>query len=56
MNMVEELKAWADKWNIPYREGENEIFTTISFISAIDMDAMFCVHKETGHGVWYGGD
>ena len=55
MEKVNELKAWADKWNIPYKEEDSEMFITISFISATDMDAMFCVYKESGNGAWYGG-
>jgi hypothetical protein len=56
MNMVEELKAWADKWNIPYDRAEDDICIRIWFDSVTSSDPIFSYHKPTGSYAWYGGD
>ena len=56
MEKLNELKAWANKWGIPYREEENENFVEIYFVGQSYTDAMFSVNKETGSCAWYGGD
>lgn len=56
MNMFEELKAWADKWKIPYGIRSNGITTEIYFISASPVDACFSINNISGEGAWYGGD
>ena len=56
MNMLEELKAWADKWNIPHAWSEDDECVRIWFDSATSEDPMFSYHKSTGSHAWYGGD
>ena len=56
MNMLEELKAWADKWNIPHAWGEDDECARIWFDSVTSEDPMFSYHKPTGSHAWYGGD
>ena len=56
MEKFEELKAWADKWDIPYEISEYEDCLYIAFDSITWCDAMFSCNKKTGDYVWYGGD
>jgi hypothetical protein len=56
MNMIEELKAWADKWNIPYAWIEDDERIRIWFDSVTKGEPMFSYHKSTGSHAWYGGD
>jgi hypothetical protein len=56
MNMFEELKAWADKWNVSYTMKEDEDKINIYFESASWSDATFSYYKDTGLFIWYGGD
>lgn len=58
-NMYDELKAWADKWGVPYREKlANETWAVhqLYFDSITYIDATFCYNPETGDYDWYGGD
>ena len=58
MNMFEELKAWADKWNIPYTISEYSIpdCIDIDFDSQTSVEPTFSYNKRTGDYAWYGGD
>ena len=56
MNMFEELKAWADKWNVGYTAEEDHTYVTIIFNSPDSMKPAFVYGKETGEFIWYGGD
>ena len=61
MNMFEELRAWADKWKVPYsvRKYEQENYGQVIYI---DFDTetygvpRFSYNTETGNFAWYGGD
>ena len=56
MNMYEELKAWADKWGVEYREvhasemspNAGLVFNSLSYYPAV-----FEYHKTFA---WYGGN
>ena len=61
-DMFEELKAWADKWKVPYCARECD-----AVMAYIDFEAETCgippflyptfsYNKETGDFAWYGGD
>ena len=54
--MFEELKAWAEKWNVPHKIFEREGWKEISFDSITYDDATLSVNTETGEFTWYGGD
>lgn len=56
MDMFEELKAWADKWNVQYCVSENESCSDIYFVSQTYFNPVFSYNKETGDFAWYGGD
>lgn len=59
MNMYEELKAWADKWEIPYTEtlaDDKRATNSLVFESATDLPAEFSYNPNTGDYAWYGGD
>ena len=59
MNMFDELKAWADKWGVPYIErsaNENQSVNTLTFDSATYYPATFDYDPKTGDYNWYGGD
>ena len=56
MDMFEELKAWAEKWNVPYAIKEDDECIRIGFDSVTYEDPMFSYHKPTGRFAWYGGD
>lgn len=59
MNMYEELKAWADKWGIPYTEtlaDDRRAVNCLKFDSATDIPAEFQYNPNTGDYAWYGGD
>ena len=58
MKMYEELKAWANKWGVKYKEGTpDKSFgcNVIEFESITYDDAAFSYNPETGDYVWYGG-
>ena len=56
-NMFNELKAWAEKWNIPHKIYRNdEDIEEISFDSITYYDATLSYNKKTGDFTWYGGD
>ena len=55
-NMFNELKAWAEKWNIPHEIHENDDGAEISFESITYYDATLSYNKKTGDFTWYGGD
>lgn len=54
--MFEELKAWAEKWDISHTITEDNDCIRISFDSDTWEDPMFSYHKPTGSHAWYGGD
>ena len=57
--MYEELKAWADKWGIPYTEilaNNWRAFNSLKFDSVTDLPAEFHYNSNTGDYNWYGGD
>ena len=54
--MFEELKAWAEKWNIPHEIVERDGWKEISFDSITCYDATLSVNTKTGEFTWYGGD
>jgi hypothetical protein len=54
--IFEELKAWADKWNVKYRIHESETCIYIFFDSISHEDPTFSYNKKTGNYTWYGGD
>ena len=56
MNMYEELKAWAEKWNVPHQIVEDDNCVAISFDSITYYDATLNYNKKTGDYTWYGGD
>ena len=56
MDMFDELKAWADKWKVPYKAGEHDGWKEISFDSITYDDATMCYNSITGEYTWYGGD
>lgn len=56
MNMFEELKAWAEKWNIPHKVVEGDCCDEIYFDSCTYCDPLLSYNKETGDYCWYGGD
>jgi hypothetical protein len=59
MNMYEELKAWADKWGIPYTEtlaDDKRAVNTLVFDSVTDLPAEFHYNPNTGEYNWFGGD
>ena len=59
MNMYEELKAWADKWGIPYTEilaNDKRAVNTLKFDSMTDFPAEFQYTPDTGDYAWFGGD
>jgi hypothetical protein len=56
MNMIEELKAWADKWEVGYSVSDIDGNVQIRFDSITWSDPIFSYNKETGRYVWYGGD
>lgn len=59
MNMYEELKAWADKWGIPYVEilANDKIgVNSLKFDSDTDLPAEFRYNINTGDYAWFGGD
>lgn len=59
MNMYEELKAWADKWGIPYTEAlanDKRAVNTLKFDSMTDFPAEFQYIPDTGDYAWFGGD
>ncbi len=57
-NMYEELKAWADKWGIPYtiEEDPDGPVCDISFGGPCYFDATFSYNKKDKTYIWYGGD
>lgn len=55
-DMFEELKAWAEKWKVPYSACEREGWKEISFMSITYDDAAMSYNTETGEFTWYGGD
>jgi hypothetical protein len=59
MNMYEELKAWADKWGIPYTEtlaDDKRAVNSLKFDSATYFPAELQYNPNTGDYAWYGGD
>lgn len=56
MNMFEELKAWADKWNVQYTIREYGQMVYIEFDAQTYGIPQFSYNKETGDFLWYGGD
>ena len=56
MNMFEELKAWADKWNVQYIIREYGQMVYIEFEAQTYGIPQFSYNKETGDFLWYGGD
>lgn len=56
MNMFEELKAWAEKWNVTHTITENSKCIEIMFDSATYSNPMLSYNKETGNYTWYGGE
>ena len=56
LNMFEELKAWAEKWNVPHQIIEREGWKKITFDSITYYDAILSVNTKTGEFTWYGGD
>ena len=56
-DMFEELKAWADKWKVPYRTGKYDaVMVHIDFEAETYGTPTFSYNKETGDFAWYGGD
>jgi len=55
-NMFDELKAWAEKWNVPHKVQEDDDWGAIYFESVTYYDATLDYHKKTGDYTWYGGD
>ena len=56
MDMLEDLKLWADRWKVPYTIQECGKIVCIDFASVTSLDATFSYNTETGNFVWYGGD
>lgn len=56
MDKFEELKAWAEKWNISYSIKDCGTHMEILFDSQTYCDPIFSCNKETGDYIWYGGD
>jgi hypothetical protein len=56
MNMFDELKAWADKWGVPYQIAGDDKHKEISFDSITYYDATLSYNANTGDYTWYGGD
>ena len=60
MNMFDELKAWADKWGVPYvvetLADENCAVNILKFDSITYNPAEFHYGPKTGVYIWYGGD
>ena len=56
MDMFDELKAWADKWKVPYKVAEHDGWKEISFDSITYDDATMSYNSTTGDYTWYGGD
>lgn len=56
MDMFEELRAWAEKWNIPHAITEDEECIRIGFDSVTYEDPMFSYNKTADSFAWYGGD
>ena len=59
MNMFDELKAWADKWGVPYIEtlaDENWAVNTLKFDSITYYPAEFHYDPKTRDYDWYGGE
>ena len=56
MNMFEELKAWADKWKVPYSIREYDQMIYIDFDTQTYGIPCFSYNKVTGDFTWYGGD
>lgn len=58
-NMYDELKAWADKWGVNYKEqlvDDKWMVSQIYFESITYYDATFSYNPKTGDYNWYGGD
>lgn len=56
MNMFDELKAWADKWNIQYTIRDYGSIVYIEFDTQTYGIPQFSYNRETGSYLWYGGD
>ena len=59
MNMYEELKAWADKWGVKYKEkpaDEHWVCHRLCFESETYYPAELQYNPKTGDFSWYGGD
>lgn len=56
MNVFEELKAWADKWNVKYTTRNCGTAVYIEFDAQTYGIPQFSYNKETGDFLWYGGD
>ena len=56
MKMINELKAWADKWKVPYEVDEFDELIYIKFKSCTWSEAQIEFNKKTGQFTWYGGD
>lgn len=56
MDMFDELKAWADKWKVPCKVTEHDVWKEISFDSITYDDAAMSYNSSTGEYTWYGGD
>jgi hypothetical protein len=56
MDMFDELKAWADKWKVPYKIVERDGWKEISFDSITYYDATLSYNSNAGEYTWYGGD
>ena len=57
--MFDELKAWADKWGIPYVErpaNEKWVENVLIFDSITYYPAEFHYDPKSGNYDWYGGD
>ena len=56
MSMFEELKAWADKWNVAYTTEDDHVYDTIVFNGPNYFNAAFVYNRDTGEYEWLGGD
>ena len=55
MNMFEELKAWADKYNVKHTIRDYGNLVYIEFDAQSYGITQFSYNKETGDLQWYGG-
>lgn len=56
MEVIKELIAWADKWNISYELIDRGEMVYVEFESCTWSNAQIAFNRKTGSVAWYGGD